>query len=36
MISWYIAKKDHMVHLRKVFESLRTQKLYGKRDKCSF
>ncbi|XP_074303230.1 uncharacterized protein LOC141637664 [Silene latifolia] len=27
---------DHFEHLRQVFETLRSQKLYGKREKCSF
>ncbi|XP_074278018.1 uncharacterized protein LOC141601622 [Silene latifolia] len=30
------SKEDHFKHLRKVFETLRGQKLYGKKEKCSF
>ncbi|XP_074292167.1 uncharacterized protein LOC141619029 [Silene latifolia] len=30
------SKEDHLKHLRKVFETLRGQKLYGKKEKCSF
>ena len=30
------SREDHIVYLQKVFETLRTQKLYGKKEKCSF
>ncbi|XP_074302886.1 uncharacterized protein LOC141637221 [Silene latifolia] len=30
------SKEDHFKHLREVFETLQGQKLYGKKEKCSF
>ncbi|XP_074302992.1 uncharacterized protein LOC141637408 [Silene latifolia] len=30
------SKDDHFQHLRKVFNTLREQQLYGKKEKCSF
>jgi hypothetical protein len=28
--------EEHFLHLRKIFETLRAQKLYGKKEKCDF
>ena len=30
------SEEDHLGHLRQLFETLRSQKLYGKKEKCSF
>ncbi|KAI3515986.1 hypothetical protein L1887_14893 [Cichorium endivia] len=30
------SKEDQLLHVKQVFETLRTQKLYGKQEKCAF
>ena len=36
ILAYSTSEEDHVEHLRALFFTLRTQKLYGKKEKCDF